>query len=65
MESKFPGLDAYIAEEKLRNIENSINRTLLENTEKPNCKINFCLIIVFIFMFASVALLTYASIKLF
>ena len=64
MESKFPGLDAYIAEEKLRNIKNSINRTLLENVEKPDCKMNSCFIIVLIFVFAGVALLTYACIKL-
>jgi hypothetical protein len=64
MESKFPGLDAYIAEEKLRNIKNSINRTLLENAEKPDCKMNPCFIIVLIVVFAGVALLTYACIKL-
>jgi len=63
MDSKFPGLDSYIAEEKLRNIENSITQSLL-NTKNPSCKLNPCYIIVFIFIGASAAAVTYACIKL-
>jgi hypothetical protein len=65
MDSKFPGLDSHIAEEKLRNIENSINRSLLDNSEKPSCKMKPCYIILFIFIGASAALITYACVKLF
>ena len=64
MDSKFPGLDSYIAEEKLRNIEKSIMQSLLD-TEKPKCKLNPCYIIVFILVGASAAVTTYACIKLF
>jgi hypothetical protein len=65
MYSKFPGLDVHINEEKISNIENSITQSLLDNTEKPNCKFNYCYIIVFIFIGASAAVITYACIKLF
>jgi len=63
MYSKFPGLDAHITEEKISNIENSIMQSLLD-TEKPKCKLNPCYIIVFIFIGAGAALITYACIKL-
>jgi len=64
MYSKFPGLDTHITEEKVSSIENSITNSLLD-TEKPRCKLNPCYIIVFIFLGASAALITYACIKLF
>jgi hypothetical protein len=64
MDSKFPGLDSYICEEKVSNIENSITHSLLD-IEKPKCKLNPCYIIVFILVGASAAVTTYACIKLF
>jgi hypothetical protein len=63
MYSKFPGLDAHITEEKVSSIENSITNSLLD-TEKPRCKLNPCYIILFIFIGAGAALVTYTCIKL-
>jgi hypothetical protein len=63
MYSKFPGLDSYISEEKVNIIENSITYSLLD-TEKPKCVLNPCYIIVFIFIGAGAAVITYTCVKL-
>ena len=64
MYSKFPGLDTHITEEKVSTIENSITNSLLD-TEKPRCVFSPCYVILFIFIGAAAAVITYACIKLF
>jgi hypothetical protein len=64
MDSKFPGLDSHIAEEKVINIENSITHSLINNSEKPKFVLNPCYIVLFIFIGVGAALITYTCVKL-
>jgi len=69
MVSKFPGLDSYIMEKKVSDIENSIKNSLIDNIEnntenKTNNKIQPFYIAVIILILGGLCLIIYACVKL-
>ena len=69
MDSKFPGLDSYIMEKKVSDIENSIKNSLIDNTEnntekKTSNNIQPFYIAVTILILGGLGLTIYACVKL-
>lgn len=68
MNSKFPGLDQYIMNEKVSDIENSITSSLINNSERKKCELTPFYIIGFICICLALcsvaAIFTYVFIKM-
>ena len=65
MYTNFPGLNSYLAEKKVIDIENSITNSLIGNNETPQCKFKFIYILGFICVGGLAAIITYVCIKFF
>ena len=63
MDSKFPGLDSYKMEKKVSDIENSIQNSLIDNSEKNQGKIHACYIVTTFFACVTIILIIYYCVK--
>ena len=64
MYSNFPGLDSYLAEKKVLDVENSITSSLIINDDKPPNKFKLIYIVIFILIGLIAAAITYVFIKI-